>query len=68
MFDNREKLKVWAFLAPGGNNFDLIEKIDRNSFVIIFDELSNDYFRFSLRPIGSKIDVFFSNTIPNLPQ
>ena len=30
--------------------------MDWNSFVIIFDELSNVFFRFSLRPIGAEID------------
>ena len=30
-------------LYPGGYNFDLSEKNDQNSFVIIFDELSNTF-------------------------
>ena len=46
----------------GDLNNDLIKKIDRNTSVMISDELSNALFRFSLRCLGSEIAVFFSNT------
>ena len=39
-----------------GPQFWLKRKIDWNSFEIIFEELSNAFFRFSLRLIGAEID------------
>ena len=39
-------------------------KFDWNSFVIFFDGFLNVFFRFSLRPIGVEIDVFFKHLPP----
>ena len=39
-------------------------KIHRSSFVMIFDELSNAVFRFSLRPLGAEIEGGCSTTPP----
>ena len=49
------KTRKFCYFWPWGHNFDVSEKIDFHSFVIIFDELSNAFFRFSLRPIGAEI-------------
>ena len=55
MFDNREKLENLAICGPWGHNFDISEKLTEK-FRNLFDELSNVYSRFSLRPIGAEID------------
>ena len=60
-----KKSKNSPFLGPEGHNFHVGENW-LNSFVIIFDEHSNAFFRFSLRPIGAEIDGG-SNTPPPPP-
>ena len=50
------KTRKFGYILPWGPQFWLKRRIDWNSFVIIFDELSNVFFRFSLRPIGAEID------------
>ena len=55
MFDNRENSKISPFLALGGHNYDLSEKLTEIvslSFLTSF----RGFFRFSLRPIGAEID------------
>ena len=43
-------------MTSGDLIIDLSEKTDRNSFRIIFDELSNAYFCFELWPLGAELD------------
>ena len=49
------KLENFAIFLPCGPQFWPWRKIDRYSFVIIFDELFNAFFRFSLRPTVAEI-------------
>ena len=42
-------------LCTGGLHFDLNQKNDRNDFEMIFRELSNPTFRFSLRRPGAEM-------------
>ena len=48
-------LENFGILTPGDPNFDLSQKNDRNDFEMIFRELSNAAFRFSLRRPGAEI-------------
>ena len=48
-------LENFGILPPGDPNFDLSQKNDRNDFEMIFRELSNAAFRFSLRRPGAEI-------------
>ena len=50
------KIENLAIFWPWGPQFWPWRKIDWNSFVIIFDELWNVFFRFSLRPTGAETD------------
>ena len=48
-------MENFGILTPGDPNFDLSQKNDRNDFEMIFRELSNAAFRFSLRRPGAEI-------------
>ena len=56
MFDEKNS-KIWPFFGPESHNFDFDEKLTEIlSYLTIFDELSNAFSCFSLRPIGAEID------------
>ena len=56
VFRNLEKLKILGIFDPWRSQFWPQRKFDWNSFVIIFDELSNVFSRFSIRPVGAELD------------
>ena len=47
---------IWPLMTSGDLNIDLSEKLTKNSFVMIFDELSNAFSRYSLRRLGAELD------------
>ena len=51
----KNALENFGIVTPGDPNFDLSEKNDRNDFEMIFRELSNAAFCFSLRRPGAEI-------------
>ena len=46
---------IWPLMTSGDLNVDLSEKLTKNSFEMIFNELSKAFSRFSLRRLGTEL-------------